>query len=103
MKLSILSVARSSVSYNWTVGSDGNADIKRVVMCCGKNVDDVKTYPCSGSATVSQDAYSLSSANTLFGLRSNATSYCELFVFNEVGATASGVPKIVATKGELHI
>ena len=103
MKLSIQSVARSSVKYNWTVGSDGNADIKRAVLCCGENVDDVKTYPCSGSTTVSQDADLLSSANTLLGLRPNATSYCELFVFNEVGVTASGVPKIVATKGELQI
>ncbi|XP_065846416.1 neuronal cell adhesion molecule-like isoform X2 [Oscarella lobularis] len=98
VKFSIQSVARSSVSYNWTVGLNGNADIKRVVLCCGENVDDVKTYPCSGSATVSQDADLLLSLNTLLGLRPNATSYCELFVFNEVGVTASGDPKVVTTK-----
>ena len=96
----IQKITHNSVTYNWTVGMDGNAAITKITLCCGESVIDVGQNQCSASAK-SQEIdvlTSFRSSDTLEGLLPNMTYYCELFAMNEVGQTPTGFPRLITTE-----
>ena len=96
----IQKITHNSVTYNWTVGMDGNADIIRITLCCGESANDVGQNQCSASAKSRETPVlaSFNSSDTLEGLLPNTTYYCELFAMNEVGQTPTGFPQIITTE-----
>ena len=96
----VVTVTHNSVTYNWAIGIDGNADITKITLCCGENENDVSQNQCS-TAAKSHETHVLTafhSSDTLEGLRPNKTYYCELFAMNEVGETPTGFPQKITTK-----
>ena len=96
----IQKITHNSVTYNWTVGMDGNADITRITLCCEESAHDVGQNQCSASAK-SQEIdvlTSFRSTDTLEDLLPNTTYYCKLFAMNEVGQTPTGFPQIITTE-----
>ena len=95
MRFHILNVTHNLVTYNWSVGMDGNTNVTGAKLCCGENQNSVRKGPCAVSA---KEMDVPPSSGTMFGLLPNRKYYCKIFVANRVGVTASEFPKMIRTK-----
>ena len=49
MTFHVLNVTYNLVTYNWSVGMDGNTNVIGAKLCCGENPNSVRKGPCADS------------------------------------------------------